>query len=108
MTARQARRPDRPAAAHQVWLRTREVRRLTGWSEGHIRRLGREKRLAARLSASRGRNGKREREYDLCSLSAAAQTKFLKTRRSLWRWFVEYQKHGFAELLQRIRKACRG
>src|SRR6266481_2916840 len=75
VTARQTRPPVRPAAARQIWLRAREVRRLTGWSEGHIRRLGREKRLAARLSKSRGRNGKREREYDLCSLSEAAQIK---------------------------------
>lgn len=55
-----------------VWLSTGQVAELTGWTDRHVRRALK----AARLSKSAASNGKREREYLLSSLPAAAQLKY--------------------------------
>jgi len=57
----------------ETWLTVEKVCALEGWSAGHARRASRT--WPTRLSESRGRNGKPQREYPLSSLSAGAQAR---------------------------------
>src|SRR5260370_3797516 len=64
----------------EVWLTLQKVCALTGWSEGHVRRIARS--WSTRASESRGRNGKSESEYLLSSLSIKAQAQFAEESRT--------------------------
>src|SRR5712692_10198780 len=64
------------AAMPETRLTIEKVCALTGWGERHVRTLTRTQGWQTRLSESRGRNGKQEREYLLSSLPADAQAKF--------------------------------
>jgi hypothetical protein len=58
----------------ETWLAIEKVCALAGWSAGHARRASRA--WPTRLSESRARNGKLERQYPLSSLPADAQAKY--------------------------------
>jgi transposase InsO family protein len=63
----------------ETWLTLEKVCALKGCSAGHARRASRG--WATRLSESRGRNGKCEREYVLSSLPADLRAKFAEEQR---------------------------
>lgn len=61
-----------------TWLSLQQVCELTRWTERHVRRIAEREEWQTRVSESRGRNGKREREYLLTSLPAPAQVKYAR------------------------------
>ncbi|HLZ92957.1 MAG TPA: hypothetical protein VKQ28_14685 [Candidatus Acidoferrum sp.] len=60
----------------EMALSVDQVGELTGWQPQHVRRLASQGKIQSRVSKTRGRNGKHEREYLLSSLPPAAQVKY--------------------------------